>query len=249
MSTIGIISGSGLDDPNILERSSEVSIQTPYGTPSSKIKEGKISGQDVAILARHGINHSISPSNINFQANIWALKEIGCTHILATTAVGSLREKIKPGDIVFPDQFIDHTKMRLATFFDGNEVVHTPMDEPFSNNLINIFENIAVELDISHHSRKTIITIEGPRFSSKSESHMFRSWGADIINMSSCPEVILAKELNIEYAALAMATDYDCWKDNEEPVSWDMVQKTMKNNADNVISILIKAVSKIKISN
>ena len=249
MSKIGFIGGSGLDDLNILERSSTVSIQTPYGDTSSTIKKGEISGQKVAILARHGVHHSISPSNINYRSNIWALKEVGCSHILATTAVGSLREKIKPGDIVFPDQFIDHTKKRLSTFFDGNEIIHTPMDEPFSSELIRLLESTASELEIRHHSRKTVITIEGPRVSSKSESHMFRSWGADVVNMSSCPEVILAKELNIEYATLAMATDYDCWKENEEPVTWDMVQKTMKNNADNVISILINAVSKIKTFN
>jgi 5'-methylthioadenosine phosphorylase len=245
MSKIGIIGGSGLDDPDILERPSEVSIDTPYGDPSSNIKEGKISGQNVAILSRHGVDHSISPSNVNFRANIWALKKIGCTHILASTAVGSLRKAIEPGHIVFPNQFIDFTKQRISTFYDEDKVVHTPMAEPFCLSTIEILRKTAIEMKIPHHVNKTIVTIEGPRFSTKSESHMFRSWGADIINMSSCPEVALAKEQKIHYAALAMSTDYDSWKEDEEPVSWELIEKTMKKNAANVLAIFVKAIPKL----
>ena len=245
MEKIGIIGGSGLDDPDILERSAEVSIETPYGDPSSNIKEGEIEGQKVAILSRHGVDHSLSPSNVNFRANIWALKEIGCTHILASTAVGSLRKTIKPGHIIFPDQFIDFTKQRISTFYNEENVVHTPMAEPFCQSSIKILRETATELKIPHHVNKTIVTIEGPRFSTKSESHMFRAWGADIINMSSCPEVALAREQKIHYAALAMSTDYDCWKEDEESVSWELIEKTMKKNAANVIAIFVKAIPKL----
>ena len=245
MEKIGIIGGSGLDDPDILERSAEMSIETPYGDPSSNIKEGEIGGQKVAILSRHGADHSLSPSNVNFRANIWALKEIGCTHILASTAVGSLRKTIKPGHIVFPDQFIDFTKQRISTFYNEEHVVHTPMAEPFCQSSIKILRETASDMKIPHHVNKTIVTIEGPRFSTKSESHMFRSWGADIINMSSCPEVALAREQKIHYAALAMSTDYDCWKEDEESVSWELIEKTMKKNSANVISIFLKAIPKL----
>ena len=168
------------------------------------------------------------PTNVNFRANIWALKEIGCTHILASTAVGSLRNAIEPGHIVFPDQFIDFTKQRISTFYDEDKVVHTPMAEPFCQSTMEILRETATEISIPNHFNKTIITIEGPRFSTKAESHMFRSWGADIVNMSSCPEVALAREQKIHYAALAMSTDYDCWKEDEESVSWELIEKTMK---------------------
>ena len=194
MSKIGIIGGSGLDDPDILEGLSQTSIKTPYGDPSSKIKEGKIGGQHVAILSRHGFDHSILPTNVNFRANIWALKKIGCTHILASTAVGSLRKAIEPGHIVFPDQFIDFTKQRISTFYDEDKVVHTPMAEPFCHPTRKILRETATELSISNHVNKSIVTIGASRFSPKSESHMFRSWGADIINMSPCPKVALARE-------------------------------------------------------
>ncbi len=151
MSKIGIIGGSGLDDPDLLERPSEVSIQTPYGDPSSNIKEGKIRGQNVDILSRHGIDHSIPPTNVNFRANIWALKEIGCTHILASTAVGSLRKTIEPGHIVFPNQFIDFTKQRISTFYDEETVVHTPMAEPFCRSSIKTLREAATAMKIPHH--------------------------------------------------------------------------------------------------
>ena len=227
---IGIIGGSGLDDPNILKEASEVSTKTPFGRPSSLIKEGKIQNVDIAILSRHGIDHSIAPSNVNYRANIWALKNAGCVHIIGTTAVGSLRAEIEPGHLVFPSQFIDFTKHRESTFFDENEVVHTPMSDPYCGYLNSLLQDSAKKLDIPFHSNKTIVTIEGPRFSTRAESNMFRSWDADIINMSSCPEVPLSREQNIHYVSVAMATDYDCWKEDEESVSWEMIQKTMKKH-------------------
>ena len=241
---IGIIGGSGLDDPKILQDFSEVDANTPYGQPSSKLTVGKLSGVDVAILARHGKDHSIMPTKVNFRANIWALKEAGCSHILATTACGSLREEIKPGDLIFLDQFIDATKHRILTFFE-DKVIHTPMAEPFCPELRQLLTKSAKQLNLPHHGKGTMITIEGPRFSTKAESHMFRGWGADVINMSTVPEVVLAREVGICYQSIAMSTDYDCWKEGEEPVTWEMVIETMKNNSDNVKKILLDVVPKI----
>ena len=247
MVKIGIIGGSGLDDPKILKDFSEKDVTTKYGKPSSKLTIGKINGIDVVILARHGKGHTIPPTKVNFRANIQALKDEGCTHILATTAVGSLRKEIKPGNLVFPNQFIDFTKQRVMTFFDepGN-VVHTAMSEPFDANLRKILCKTADELKLEYNKDVTVITIEGPRFSTKAESHMFRAWKADIINMSTCPEVILANELKIPYQSVAMSTDYDCWHETEEPVTWEMILDVMHKNADNVKRLLIHAILEIK---
>jgi 5'-methylthioadenosine phosphorylase len=246
MIKVGIIGGSGLDDPDILKDAKEVTIETPYGSPTSTLTCGVIEGIDVAIIARHGKDHSIYPSKVNFRANIWALKEQGCTHILASTAVGSLRKEIAPGHLVFPNQFIDHTRKRAVTFFDESEVVHTSMADPFCQNLIDLLSATAGELNLTYHKNKTVITIEGPRFSTRAESHMFRSWNADVINMSSVPEVVLAREKHIHYAAIAMSTDYDCWHEEEEPVTWEMIVETMKNNADNVIKLFLSVIPKLK---
>jgi len=246
MIKIGIIGGSGLDNPDILKGGCERDFDTPYGKPSSALNCGQIEGVDVAILARHGKDHSIYPSGVNFRANIWALKEFGCTHILAATAVGSLQQAIEPGHLVFPDQFIDHTRKRETTFFDKDAVVHTPMADPFCPNLRSLLAKSATELGISHHSDKTVITIEGPRFSTKAESHMFRSWNCDVINMSTVPEVNLAREQKIHYATTAMSTDYDCWHEEEEPVTWEMILETMKNNSDKVLRLFTDVIPKIK---
>ncbi len=242
---IGIIGGSGLDDPQLMKNKKEKKVRTPYGSPSSELTIGRISGAEVVILARHGKKHSIYPTGVNYRANILALKKEGCTHILATTAVGSLREKIKPGDLVFVDQFIDFTRHRNLTFHD-KKVVHTPMAEPFCTDLRKILVASAKELKLRHHNGGTVITIEGPRFSTKAESHMFRMFGADVINMSTVPEVILAREAGICYQSIAMSTDYDCWKEGEEPVTWEMILAIMQKNSENVKRLLVSAISKIK---
>ncbi|MGC2061359.1 MAG: S-methyl-5'-thioadenosine phosphorylase [Thermodesulfovibrionales bacterium] len=242
---IGIIGGSGLDDPQLLKSKKEKKVKTPYGSPSSELTVGKIDETDVVILARHGKKHSIYPTGVNFRANVSALKKEGCTHILATTAVGSLREKIKPGDLVFVDQFIDFTRHRNLTFHD-KKVVHTPMAEPFCADLRKILVSSAKELKLRHHNGGTVITIEGPRFSTKAESHMFRMFGADVINMSTVPEVILAREAGICYQSIAMSTDYDCWKEGEESVTWEMILAIMNKNSENVKRLLVSAISRIK---
>ena len=241
---IGIIGGSGMDDPRLMKNIREKSVKTPYGKPSSLLTTGKMEGVNVVILARHGRKHSIYPTGVNYRANIYALKKEGCTHILATTAVGSLRDEIKPGDFIFIDQFIDFTKHRSLTFHE-KKVIHTPMAEPFCKDLRSLLVSSAKELKQRHHGKGTVVTIEGPRFSSKAESHMFRMLGADVINMSTVPEVILARELGICYQSIAMSTDYDCWKEGEEPVTIEMIFSTMAKNAGNVKALLLQTIPKI----
>lgn len=243
---IGIIGGSGLDDPKLLKDFEEKEIDTPYGKPSAKYICGKISGAEVCILPRHGKNHELSPSAINYRANIYGFKILGCSYIIATSAVGSLREEIKPGNLVFPNQFIDFTKHRKNSFFDEvGKVVHTPMALPFDEGLRKILVSVCSELGFPHNNDKTILTVEGPRFSSRAESFMFRQWGADIIGMTNFPEVALALELGIPYQTIAMSTDYDCWKDGEDHVTFEMVIKTMEENGDKVKQVLIKAIPMI----
>jgi 5'-methylthioadenosine phosphorylase len=241
---VGIIGGSGMDDPDLMKDIQKKSVDTPYGKPSSDLTIGKISGVDIVILARHGNDHSIYPTGVNYRANIHALKEEGCTHILGTTAVGSLKEEIRPKDFVFIDQFIDFTKQRTLTFHTDT-VVHTAMSEPFCEKLRAILIESAKKLDLRYHEKGTVISIEGPRFSTKAESHMFRLLGADIINMSTVPEVILARELGICYQIIAMSTDYDCWREGEEPVTWDMIVEVMSNNAENVRKLILETIPKI----
>ncbi len=245
MVKVGIIGGSGLDDPQILKQAQDIEASTPYGAPSSMLTSGEISGVPVVILARHGKGHTISPSRIPFRANIHALKEMGVTHILATSACGSLREEIEPGHLVFPDQFIDRTGNRESTFFDRNQVVHTPMADPFCPELRSVLKKTAGELKITSHTPATVVTIEGPRFSTRAESHMFRAWKADIINMSTVPEVCLARELKMHYQTIAMATDYDCWRENTESVTMDMILDTMNRNAERVKKLLLAVIPRL----
>ena len=249
MIKIGIIGGSGLENPDIL-RSPEVTIvETPYGKPSSPLLEGSLNGKNVVILSRHGRDHTIPPSGVNNRANIYALKESGCTHIIATTACGSLREEIGRGDLVVPDQFIDFTRRRELTFFDEFKpgiMNHTQMADPFDKGLRNLIISSASVLDMPVHKSGTVITIEGPRFSTRAESRMFRLWGADIINMSVAPEAILANEIGIPYAAIAMSTDYDSWKDDEQPVSWEEVVAVFSKNVHNVLKLLMQVIEDLR---
>jgi 5'-methylthioadenosine phosphorylase len=244
----GIIGGSGLENPDILKEPQEIVVQTPYGNPSSSLLKGKINDKEIIILSRHGYKHTIPPSQVNNRANIYALKEAGCTHIIGTTACGSLREKIKRGDIVIPDQLIDFTHHRIHTFheeFEPGSMKHVSMPDPFNENLCRTIINSARTLGINIHAGGTLITIEGPRFSTRAESKMFRLWGADIINMSVAPEVILANELGIPYAAIAMSTDYDSWKEDEVAVTWEDVLAVFNMNVERVLSLLLKVISEI----
>ncbi|MCP4399460.1 MAG: MTAP family purine nucleoside phosphorylase [bacterium] len=220
MSKIGIIGGSGLDDPQLLHDAEECHVRTPFGEPSSPLTIGTIAGKEVVMIARHGKQHTIPPTHVNYRANIDALKNQQCTHLLATTACGSLREDIQRGDLVILDQFIDFTRFRPIIFFDtfppgAEHAKHTPMADPFFEPLRQKFIVNARKLNVRLHERGTVITIEGPRFSTRAESRMFRAWGADVINMTNAPETILANEAGIPYAAVAISTDYDCWKSDK----------------------------------
>jgi len=232
----------------LLGNAESIRVDTPYGKPSSALSVGKISGVDVVLLARHGKKHQLSPTQVNYRANIFAMKNQGVTHIVATTACGSLKEEIDRGHFVIVDQFIDFTKHRKITFHDSfeNGAVHTPMAEPFDIELRKTLQKSTKELGYVAHFGGTVITIEGPRFSTKAESKMFRMWGGDVINMSVAPEAILANEAKIPYAAVAMSTDYDCWKEDEEPVSWEEILEVFNQNADRVKKLLIHVVSMIK---
>jgi len=249
MIRIGIIGGSGLENPEILQSSEEKHFETPYGAPSSSLLCGSVEGTEIVILSRHGRQHTIPPSKVNNRANIFALKEAGCTHIITSTACGSLREEIGRGDLVIPDQFIDFTRHRDITFFDEfkpGSMNHTPMADPFDTNLRNLIISSAMALGIKIHNRGTLVTIEGPRFSTRAESKMFRLWGADIINMSVAPEVILANEIGNPYAAIAMSTDYDCWKDDETPVSWEAVIAVFNKIVDSVLRLITVVIRRVK---
>lgn len=248
MAKIGIIGGSGLDNPDILQNPCDVESSTPYGEPSSALREGKIEGVDVVLIARHGRDHTIPPTCVNYRANIQALKQAGCTHIIATTAVGSLREEIERGDLVFVDQFIDFTRFRKTTFhetFEPGNAAHTAMPDPFSPEIREAFIEAADALRLRYHPRGTVITIEGPRFSTRAESRMFRGWGADIVNMSIAPEAALANEAGIPYGAAAMSTDYDSWKEDEKPVTWNMILGIFAENVEKMTRLLQRTIPKL----
>lgn len=245
MKKIGIIGGSGLDDPDILLDPRDVSVTTPWGTPSAPLKQGTIAGHPVVLLGRHGRRHTVPPTQVNYRANVHALAEAGCDCVLATTAVGSLREEIERGHLVVLDQFIDFTRHRTITFherFEPHAPVHTPMADPFDASLRALMIQACQDLAIPHHPRGTVVTIEGPRFSTRAESHMFRAWGADVINMSIAPECILANEAGLPYAAVAMSTDYDCWKTDEAPVTWDDILAIFQQNAEKVTRLLVEVI-------
>jgi 5'-methylthioadenosine phosphorylase len=250
MIKVGIIGGSGLDDPKFLKDAHELRIATPFGDPSSPITMGTIEGREVAMVARHGRQHTIPPTQVNYRANIHVLKNLNCRHILATTACGSLREEIKRGDLVILDQLIDFTRFRPITYFDAfppgaENAKHTAMADPFSESLRQKLIAAAKEIGLNFHERGTVVTIEGPRFSTRAESRMFRIWGGDVINMSIAPEAILANEAGIPYAAVAMSTDYDCWKTDETPVEWSEILRVFQTNVENVKKLLLKTIQTI----
>ncbi len=244
---VGIIGGSGLEKSDIVEEVEEIEIETPYGKPSSKIKRCKIKDAEVYILSRHGFSHEIPPSQVNNRANIYALAKLNCKYIIATTACGSLREEIKRKDFVVPDQLIDFTKKRETTFHESfeNGPQHVSLADPFSEFLREKIIEACKEEKIDVHEKATLITIEGPRFSTRAESNMFRNWGADIINMSVAPEASLAREAGLEYACIAMSTDYDCWKQDEEPVTWQEIERIMRENVENVKKVLLRVIEKL----
>ena len=247
MAVVGIIGGSGLEDPDILKDPDVLRVTTRFGMPSSTLTRGSIGGTQVVVLSRHDRDHHITPTHVPNRANIQALKDAGCTHILATTAAGSLREEIGRGDFVVLDQFIDFTRRRDSTVFEdfGDGLHHTSMADPFDRKLRNALIETAETLGIAAHPTGTVVTIEGPRFSTRAESRMFRLLGGDVINMSTAPECIVANELRLPYAAVAMSTDYDSWKDDEEPVTWEAVLEIFRQNAEKMTRLLVETVLRI----
>jgi len=240
---IGIIGGTGLYDPKLLKNVEEVTVDTPYGAPSDSITIGELSGRRVAFLPRHAKKHTIRPTDVNSRANIFALKKLGVQRILAPSAVGSLKEDYKPGEIVFVDQFIDRTTKREQSFYTGKKVCHISVAEPMCPELRQTLIAIAKDIGIRAHDTGTYVCIEGPRFSTKAESRLFRSWGADVIGMTLVPECVLAREAELCYASIATVTDYDVWKDHA--VSADEVVATMKASVEKVKRIILEAVARL----
>ena len=241
---VGIIGGSGLYEAKILENPVEVKVNTPYGEPSDYIVVGEIRGVKVAFLPRHGRGHRYPPHMVNYRANIWALKALGVKWVISVSAVGSLREEMRPGDIVIPEQFIDMTKGRRYTFFDGPVTVHVSMADPFCADLVDVLYDTARSLGYRVHRGATYICIEGPRFSTRAESRVWRDvFKADIIGMTLVPEVNLACEAQLCYATLATVTDYDVWA--EHPVTAAEVARVMSENTEKAVKILAEAIPKL----
>ena len=242
---IGIIGGSGLYDIE-LEDKKEIDISTPFGSPSDSFMTGKLKGKDVVFLARHSRGHRILPSELNYRANIYGLKKLAVDHIISISAVGSLKEELKPLDIMLPDQYVDRTNQaRLMTFFGDGIVAHIAFGEPVCQRLRGILYKSAEELKITVHNQGTYLNMEGPAFSTKAESYLYRSWGMDVIGMTNLPEAKLAREAEICFAAIATITDYDCWHKSEEAVTVDMIIENLKKNTENTKMIITKAVSLI----
>lgn len=229
---IGIIGGSGLYEMEGLEQVRAVRPRTPFGRPSDALVVGSVNGVRVAFLARHGRGHRISPSEINYRANIYALKSVGVTRVISLSAVGSMKESIKPGDVVLPDQFVDQTKRRAGTFFEKGIVAHVAFAEPVCPDLMAALSRAAQGAGASVHRGGTYLCIEGPQFSSRGESFLYRQWGIDVIGMTNLPEAKLAREAELCYATMALVTDYDCWHESEEAVTAEMILTTLRKNVE-----------------
>ena len=245
---IAIIGGSGLYQIQALTNKRSITVQTPYGSPSDNIVLGELEGVTVAFLTRHGQGHRLTPSEVPYRANIYALKTLGVRYIVSVSAVGSLRETLKPLDMVVPDQMIDMTKQRVSTFFGEGAVAHVSMADPLCPALSDILTRAYHQADIIEgncHSQATYICIEGPQFSTRAESEWYRQMQADIIGMTNMPEAKLAREASMAYATLALVTDFDCWHPTEEAVSADYAIKNLMKNAENAQQVIQKAVALI----
>jgi 5'-methylthioadenosine phosphorylase len=240
---IGVIGGSGLYHmPGITEKTS-YTFETPFGSPSAALAVGTLSGKRVAFLPRHGLGHVYSPTTVPYRANIYALKQLGVKFIICVNACGSLREDYAPGHIVIPDQLYDHTKAdRGRTFFEHDLVAHVSVADPFCPQLCDLLDEALQNTGGTAHQGGTLITIEGPRFSTRGESLIFRQWGCSLVGMTTCPEAFLAREAEIAYATIAHVTDYDVWHTSEEPVTAEMVMATMSQNLKNVEKAIAYAV-------
>ncbi len=242
---IGVIGGSGLYDIEGLTDIEEVDITTPFGKPSDAITVGKLGEVGIAFLPRHSKGHRISPSEVPYRANIYALKSLGVEHIIAICSAGSFKEEIKPGDLLIPDQLIDRTRHRVSSFFGDGIVAHIPFAEPFCPELSQTVYQAAREAGAGAHPGGTYIAMEGPAFSTRAESRLYRSWGADIIGMTALPEAKLAREAEICYAVIGCVTDYDSWLERSEPVTVEVILDIMHKNIDITKRVIELAVSRI----
>ncbi len=245
---IGIIGGSGLYKMEALKDVEEVQLDTPFGKPSDALIVGTLDGTSVAFLARHGRNHHLTPSELPFRANIHAMKQLGVEYLISASAVGSLKEEAKPLDMVVPDQFIDRTKNRVSTFFGEGIVAHIAFADPVCNNLAGVVAEAVASLelpDVILHRGGTYVCMEGPAFSTKAESHLYRSWGATVIGMTNLPEAKLAREAEIAYATLALVTDYDCWHPDHDSVTVEMVIANLQRNATNAQKVIQETVRRL----
>jgi len=242
---IGIIGGSGLYEIEGLADIEEVDMDTPFGKPSDIITVGKLEGTEVAFLPRHGRGHRIMPTEIPARANIYALKSLGVEHIIAVSSAGSFKEEIKPGHLLIPDQIIDRTRSRVNTFFGGGVVVHIPFAEPYCPVLRQVVYQAACKAGATVHAKGTYIAMEGPAFSTRAESRLYRSWGADIIGMTALPEAKLAREAEICYAVIGSVTDYDSWQEKSEPITIDVILNVLRRNIDTARRIIKLAVASI----
>jgi len=240
---IGIFGGTGIYDSGLLENAQEIDIDTPYGKPSDTITIGIFKGRKIAFLPRHGKKHTIPPHMINFKANIWAFKELGVRRIIAPSAVGSLKEELEPGDFALPSQFLDFTKSREGSFSEEGKVIHISVADPFCPELRSSILQVIEKQDLKMHKDCTYVCIEGPRFSTKAESKLYRFTGADIIGMTLVPECQLAREAQICYASISTITDYDVWA--EKPVTAKKVLETLSKNVEKTKTILTELIDKI----
>jgi 5'-methylthioadenosine phosphorylase len=229
---IGVIGGSGLYKIEGLERMREVEVQTPFGKPSGKLVRGRLGDVEMVFLPRHGLGHRWLPTEVNFRANTFAMKKMGVERIISVSAVGSLREEIAPGHVVIPDQFIDRTTQRPSTFFGRGLVAHVSLADPFCKDLSGVLASAAGSEGAKVHAGGTYLCMEGPQFSTRAESHLYRSWGAHVIGMTNLQEAKLAREAEICFATLALATDYDCWNESAGDVEIDHVLAVLKQNVD-----------------
>ena len=237
---VGIIGGSGLYNLKELDKVNNIQIDTPFGKPSSDFLTGEVHNIPVVFIPRHGIGHVLLPTEIPFRANIWGLKKLGVTHLISVGAVGSLKEEIIPGHIVFPDQFIDLTRHRNSTFFGNGIVAHVQFGDPVCPKLSEKLVQSAQTVGASIHLRGTYICMEGPAFSSRAESMLYRSWGADVIGMTNAQEAKLAREAEMSFASIALATDYDCWHVIESEVNVDDIIKVMHENVETARRIIVE---------
>ena len=246
---IGVIGGSGLYDIEGLRKVKELAVKTPFGAPSDKVVLGELDGTRIAFLSRHGRGHRVNPSEINYRANIYALKSLGVSRVISVSAVGSMKESIKPGDVVLPDQFIDLTKRRVSTFFEGGIVAHVAFGDPVCASLGAALLAAARKVGATVHQGGVYLCIEGPQFSTKGESRLYRQWGTSVIGMTNLPEAKLAREAELCYSTVALATDYDCWHETEEAVTVEAILTTLRQNvtlAKRLLRTALRAVADVK---